>query len=149
MGEGVNRNAGFVHVEDMELLLHRACGNLLVGSPVFDPSLTQVEDGSVIYEFAVYLPRNERGLELVAHGPQSFDERTARQEASFALLEKVVAVTGLGICDYTYRTLGQRQQINVEVTEGSAGRLLQRVLELEDKNKELEDQLKAFQSMFE
>ncbi|MED6187084.1 hypothetical protein PIB30_072987 [Stylosanthes scabra] len=100
----------FLHMEDMELMLHRACRSLLVGALVFEPVITKGSNGSMIYEFMVFLLRNERGLEIGVYGPHSMNERVARQEASFLLMKKVVEAPIMGIYDYNHRSFGRQQQ---------------------------------------
>ncbi|XLS74461.1 hypothetical protein HN51_031326 [Arachis hypogaea] len=100
----------FLHVEDIELLLMHACSSLGIRAPIFVCQENMSSEEAVRFVFTVVLPYNSRGLELVAHGPTSADVRMARQEVSFAMLEKMVAATGYGICDYNYRTVARMEE---------------------------------------
>ncbi|KAL4305686.1 hypothetical protein AHAS_Ahas16G0103100 [Arachis hypogaea] len=73
--------------------------------PHFLSQETKPLDGVIRFGFTVVLPSNDRGLELVAHGPVSVNDHDARQEASFVMLEKLIYATGLAIHDYNYRII--------------------------------------------
>ncbi|RYR29318.1 hypothetical protein Ahy_B01g053687 [Arachis hypogaea] len=49
---------------------------------------------------------NDRGLDLVAHGPLCYEKRFACQEVSFTMVEKILFATGYTVSDYNYRILG-------------------------------------------
>ncbi|MED6188896.1 hypothetical protein PIB30_090409, partial [Stylosanthes scabra] len=82
-GEGSQRMEGpieypFFYVEDMELMLMRACGFFGIGCPVFWPQ--QCSDGAngIIFRYTIVLPENDQDLALVAYGPSLMDDRKAR-----------------------------------------------------------------------
>ncbi|KAL4321372.1 hypothetical protein HN51_065863 [Arachis hypogaea] len=100
----------FLHVEDMELLLMRACSSLHIGAPIFVFQENWSSEEVVHFAFTMVLPYNSRGLELVAHEPTLVDVQVARQEVSFAMLEKTVAAIGYSICDYNYHTVARMEE---------------------------------------
>ncbi|XLR61404.1 hypothetical protein S83_012076, partial [Arachis hypogaea] len=65
----------FLHVEDMELLLMRACSSLDVRAPIFVFQENKSSEEVIRFAFTVVLPYNSRGLELVAHKPTLADVR--------------------------------------------------------------------------
>ncbi|RYQ95774.1 hypothetical protein Ahy_B08g091129 [Arachis hypogaea] len=95
----------FVYVEDMELMLMRACSFFQIGSPLFVPQEINTNDERVLVGFTVVLPHNSRGIDLVAHGPLCYEEHVARQEVSFTMVDKILGATGYTVHDYNYHIL--------------------------------------------
>ncbi|QHO28520.1 uncharacterized protein DS421_7g217390 [Arachis hypogaea] len=148
LGGGVEvcpmKEGPFLQVEDMELLLMRACSTLGIGAPIFVCQENRSSEEAIRFAFTMVLPYNSRGLELVAHGPTSADVRVARQEVSFAMLEKIVAATGYSICDYNYRTVARMEERWREIQDASLASMANRIRLLEEENADLRHQVKVF-----
>ncbi|XLR34534.1 hypothetical protein HN51_043858 [Arachis hypogaea] len=145
----VMKEGPFLHVEDMELLLMRACSSLSIGAPIFICQEHMSSEEAVCFAFTMVLPYNSRGLELVAHEPTSADMRVAHQEVSFAMLEKMVAATGYSICDYNYRTVVLMQERWREIQDASLASMAQRIHLLEEENADLQHQVEMINEMLE
>ncbi|XP_020972833.1 uncharacterized protein LOC110269383 [Arachis ipaensis] len=139
----------FLHVEDMELLLMRACSSLGIGAPIFICQENRSSEEAVRFAFTVVLPYNSRGLELVAHGPTSADVRVARQEVSFAMLEKMVAATGYSICDYNYHTVARMEERWREIQDASLSSVAHWIHLLKEENADLQHQVEMINEMLE
>ncbi|XLR38837.1 hypothetical protein S83_023497 [Arachis hypogaea] len=139
----------FLQVEDMELLLMRACSTLGIGAPIFVCQENRSSEEAIRFAFTMVLPYNSRGLELVAHGPTSADVRVARQEVSFAMLEKIVAATGYSICDYNYRTVARMEERWREIQDASLASMANRIRLLEEENADLRHQVEMINEMLE
>ncbi|XLU35741.1 uncharacterized protein [Arachis hypogaea] len=138
------QDPGFLYMEDFELMLMRACSTLAIGAPIFVPQDSKSSAGCVMFRFIVFLPSNARGLKLVAYGPESEEEKVARQEVSFAMLEKLVDASGKSICDYNYRVLGRmKQQMKDEMPQS----MFERIRMLEEENAKLRHQVKMIEEM--
>ncbi|XLR19053.1 hypothetical protein S83_046965 [Arachis hypogaea] len=145
----VMKEGPFLNMEDMELLLMRACSSLSIGAPIFVCQEHWSSEEAVRFAFIVVLPYNSRGLELVAHGPTSANVRVARQEVSFAMLEKMVAAIGYSICDYNYRTVARMQERWREIQDASLAPMAQRIRLLEEENADLQHQVETINEMLE
>ncbi|QHO59426.1 Ribonuclease [Arachis hypogaea] len=147
--EDMGTDDRFVYLEDMELMLMRACSFLQIGSPLFVPQEINTNDERVMFGFTVVLPHNSRGIDLVAHGPLCYEERVARQEVSFTMLDKILVATGYTIHDYNYRILSRvKESLNQSRAE-EVGRLWERIRILEKENEELSGQIEMFGEMLE
>ncbi|KAL1330614.1 hypothetical protein HN51_047850 [Arachis hypogaea] len=102
-----------------------------------------------MFGFTVVLPHNFRGLELVAHGPIAHEERVARQEVAFNMLEKILSATGHTIRDYNYRILGRLEERLRQCREKEIQALEERLRCLEAENEELRKQVDMFMDMLE
>ncbi|KAL4365092.1 hypothetical protein AHAS_Ahas07G0071500 [Arachis hypogaea] len=143
------KESAFMHVEDMELMLMRTCSFFGIGPPVFVPQDMKSRDGDVLFGFTVVLPQNDRGLDLVAHGPLCYEERFARQEVSFAMVEKILSATGYTVSDYNYHILGRvTEQLN-DAKKEEVDRLNERIHVLEVENEDLRGQVEMFGEMLE
>ncbi|MED6199259.1 hypothetical protein PIB30_074219 [Stylosanthes scabra] len=103
-------DAAFMHVEDMELILWHACTFFRIGAPIFLPQAARESSQNVVFGFTIILPHNKRGLDFVVYGPVVADERVARQEAAFGMLEKILVATEHTICDFNHRMIGRFRQ---------------------------------------
>ncbi|RYR17994.1 hypothetical protein Ahy_B03g062636 [Arachis hypogaea] len=139
----------FVYLEDMELMLMRACSSFQIGSPLFVPQEINTNDERVLFGFTVVLPHNSRGIDLVAHGPLCYEERVALQEVSFTMLDKILVATGYTIHDYNYRILGRVKESLNQSRADEVGRLWERIRILEKENEELSGQIEMFGEMLE
>ncbi|KAL4373412.1 hypothetical protein AHAS_Ahas05G0079200 [Arachis hypogaea] len=107
---------------------------LRIGCPIFLSQETKPLDGVIRFGFTVVLPSNDRGLELVAHGPVSVNDHDAHQEASFVMLEKLISATGLPIRDYNYRIICRlKHERNDEKTKFVSS-MAERIRQLEEEN---------------
>nr|XP_029145697.1 uncharacterized protein LOC114924631 [Arachis hypogaea] len=108
-----------------------------VVSETQDPGFLYVED----FELMLI---NARGLEFVAYGPESEEEKEARQEVSFAMLNKLVDASGKSICDYGNRVLDRMQhQMKDEMPQS----MFEQIRMLEEENVELRHQVKMIEEM--
>ncbi|MED6142901.1 hypothetical protein PIB30_001668 [Stylosanthes scabra] len=78
------------YVDEMEMMLFSACNFFGIGSPIFLSQQCGTNLERIRFMYSFVLPPNDQGLELIAYGPPTTDERIARQEASFLLLEKLL-----------------------------------------------------------
>ncbi|MED6132109.1 hypothetical protein PIB30_016140 [Stylosanthes scabra] len=76
-----------------EWLLALVCRSLEVSDPFF--ICQEIERGNVAghHGFTVILPKSSKGLEVVAYGPVSADEATARREAAIMMARNVLSAT--------------------------------------------------------
>ncbi|XLS65656.1 hypothetical protein HN51_025630 [Arachis hypogaea] len=139
----------FIHVEDMELMLLRICALLHIGSPIYVPQPSDSKGGGLMFRYTVVLPENGRGLDLVVHGPAYADERSARQEVAFLMLERLLGATGYMIHDYNYRVMVRMQDPHESSSAETVAGLRERVRVLEEENAELVIQLSRFQEIFD
>ncbi|XP_072052569.1 uncharacterized protein [Arachis hypogaea] len=138
----------FLYEEDMELMHMRVCSSLQIGVPMFVPQHLESKDGQPMFGFTVFLSHNPRGMELVAHGLASTEERIARQEVSFTMLEKLLANTGYRIYDYNYRKLVlMQEQHGQQMSDNNC--LSQRIRQLEEENAELRSQVQLIEDMLD
>ncbi|KAL4314676.1 hypothetical protein AHAS_Ahas15G0108900 [Arachis hypogaea] len=127
-----------------------ACmSSLSIGAPIFVCQENRSSEEAVRFAFTVVLPYNSRSVELVAHGPTSADVLVARQEVSFAMLEKMVAATGYSICDYNYCTVARMQERWREIQDASLASMAQRIRLLEEENADLQHQVEMINEMLE
>ncbi|MED6158918.1 hypothetical protein PIB30_037466 [Stylosanthes scabra] len=138
-----------MHMEDMELMLMRACAFFGVGPTMFVPQEITHGDSGIVFGFTVILPNNERRLELVAHGTRSTDETAARQDAAFVMLEKLLSTTGYTICDYTLRIVRRVQEPNRNRLVEQIAALENRLRQLELENTDLKEQISFFQEILD
>ncbi|MED6195181.1 8-oxoguanine glycosylase ogg1 [Stylosanthes scabra] len=87
-----------MHMEDMELMLMRACAFFGVG-------LGGEWHSVWVQRYPAEQPH--RGLELVAHGSRSMDETMARQDAAFVMLEKLLSATRRSLMSDLVTVLGR------------------------------------------
>ncbi|QHN81481.1 uncharacterized protein DS421_20g687240 [Arachis hypogaea] len=141
--------SSFMHVEDMELMLMRACAFFHICVPIFVPQEVDSAGDNLLFGFTVFLPHNSKGLDLVAHGPLCYDERSARQEVSFTMVEKILSTTGYAVRDYNYRIVGRlTEQLN-QVNKEEFDRLNERIRSLEIENEDLRGQVEMFGEMLD
>ncbi|KAL4365418.1 hypothetical protein AHAS_Ahas07G0104100 [Arachis hypogaea] len=141
--------SSFMHVEDMELMLMRACAFFHIGVPIFVPQEVDTADENLLFGFTVFLPHNSKGLDLLAHGPLCYEERSARQEVSFTMVEKILSTTGYAVRDYNYRVLGcLTEQLN-QVNKEEVDKLNERIRSLEIENEDLRGQVEIFGEMLD
>ncbi|QHN83300.1 uncharacterized protein DS421_20g703580 [Arachis hypogaea] len=139
----------FLLVEFMEMMLMRACSMLRIGCPIFLAQETKALDSVIRFGYTVVLPSNDRGLELVAHGPVSVNDHDARQEVSFVMLEKLMSTTGLAICDYNYRIICRLKHERNEENTKVMSSLSERIRQLEEENADLKRQVEMFEELVE
>ncbi|KAL4356823.1 hypothetical protein AHAS_Ahas09G0125200 [Arachis hypogaea] len=129
----------------MDLMLMRACSFFRIGPPIFVPQEINSRDGDVLFGFIVVLSQNNRGLNLVAHGPFCYAERFARQEVSFTMTKKILSATRYTVSDYSYCILGRvTEQLNYAKKE-KVDQLNERIHLLKLKTKILGDKLKCLE----
>ncbi|MED6144310.1 hypothetical protein PIB30_014658 [Stylosanthes scabra] len=138
-----------MHMEDMELMLMRACAFFGVGPAMFVPQEITHGENDIVFGFTVILPNNERRQELVAHGTRSTDETAARQDAAFVMLEKLLSATGYTICDYTHRIIRRVQEPNRNQLVEQIAALENRLRQLQLENTDLKEQISFFQEILD
>ncbi|RYQ95775.1 hypothetical protein Ahy_B08g091130 [Arachis hypogaea] len=134
----------FVYVEDMDLMLMWACSFFQIGSPLFVPQEINTNDECVLFRFTVVLPHNSKCIDLVAHGPLCYEERIARQEVLFTMLDKILGATSYTVHDYNYRILGRLKERLKQSRADEVGRLAAQIRILEKENEELLGQVEMF-----
>ncbi|MED6216926.1 hypothetical protein PIB30_012655 [Stylosanthes scabra] len=138
-----------MHMEDMELMLMRACAFFGVDPAMFVLQEITHGESSIVFGFTVILPNNERRLELVAHGTRSTNETAARQDAAFVMLEKLLSTTGYTICDYTHRIVRRVQEPNRNRFVEQIAALENHLRQLELENMDLKEQISFFQEILD
>ncbi|MED6136782.1 hypothetical protein PIB30_059027 [Stylosanthes scabra] len=142
-------DAAFMHVEDMELMLWRACAFFGIGAPIFLPQAARETSKGVGFGFIVLLPHNDRGLDFVAYRPVVGDERVARQEAAFGMLEKILVAMDHTICDFNHRMIGRFRQSYNHEREEEVESMQRRIRELEALNEDPKKQIEMIEEMLD
>ncbi|QHO16805.1 Ribonuclease [Arachis hypogaea] len=106
-------------------------------------------DERVLFGFTVVLPHNGIGLDLMGHGSLCYEERVARQEVSFTMLDMIFGAIGYTIHDYNYHILGRVKERMNRSRVDRVGRLTERICILEMENEELSGQVEMFGEMLE
>ncbi|MED6169798.1 hypothetical protein PIB30_024611 [Stylosanthes scabra] len=104
------QGGGFLMVEDMEVYLMRACVNLVMGCPVFEPRWFISPQGERMVGYDALLRCEEKGVYLQVESSYCGDDGRARQEAAYLLLDQLLRRTGYSICDFNYRRLCEAEE---------------------------------------
>ncbi|MED6152440.1 hypothetical protein PIB30_092118 [Stylosanthes scabra] len=140
----VTQEGGVLITEDMEVCLMRACTKLQVGCPVFEIRERYSYGGHHTVAYKVDLRCSTKDVELEVHGSFFPEEKEARQDACFRILEKLLVCTGKKIVDYSYRAMmAARREIN-ELRSQLATPLIQRLQEVERERDQLKEELDKF-----
>ncbi|RYR33602.1 hypothetical protein Ahy_A10g048212 [Arachis hypogaea] len=117
-------------------------------TPHVQPEINS-NDERVLFGFTVVLPHNGIGLDLMGHGSLCYEERVARQEVSFTMLDMIFGAIGYTIHDYNYHILGRVKERMNRSRVDRVGRLTERICILEMENEELSGQVEMFGEMLE
>ncbi|KAL4345138.1 hypothetical protein AHAS_Ahas11G0248400 [Arachis hypogaea] len=131
----------FIIIEDLEQMLRKACDALKTEPPVFQPHDCVYVEGDRYHGFVVHVGGPPDGVNFVAYGRFSADERLARQDAAFSSLQAVVGESGKDILDYNYYVAQSYRERLLELERISSLSVDARVAELEADNARLMERL--------
>ncbi|KAL4393722.1 hypothetical protein AHAS_Ahas02G0080400 [Arachis hypogaea] len=137
----------FVIMEDLEQMLRRACDALKTEPPVFEPRDCVYVQGDRYYGFVVHVGGPPDGVNFVAYGRFSADERMARQDAALSSLQAVVGESGKEILDYNYYVAQSCRERLMELERISSLSVDSRVAELEAENARHRERLASWDTM--
>ncbi|KAL4372735.1 hypothetical protein AHAS_Ahas05G0011500 [Arachis hypogaea] len=137
----------FVITEDLEQTLRRACDALKTEPPVFKARDCVSVHGVRYYGFVVHVVGPPDGVNFVAYGRFSRDQRMARQDAALSSLQAVVGESGKEILDYNYFVAKSCRERVVELERICSLSVDSRVAELEAENARLRERLASWETL--
>ncbi|KAL4294818.1 hypothetical protein AHAS_Ahas18G0266100 [Arachis hypogaea] len=137
----------FVIMEDLEQMLRRACDALKTDPPVFEPHDCVYVHGDRYYGFVVHVGGPPDGINFMANGRFSADERMARQDAALSSLQAVVGESGKEILDYNHYVAQSCRERLMDLERISSLSVDSRVAELEAENARLRERLAYWETL--
>ncbi|KAL4343875.1 hypothetical protein AHAS_Ahas11G0122100 [Arachis hypogaea] len=137
----------YVIMEDLEQMLRRACNALKTEPPVFVPCDCIHVQGERYYGYMVHVEGPPDGVNFVAFGRFSADERMARQDAALSSLHAVVGESGKEIWDFNYDMAQSCRDRLMELQRVSSLSVDSHVAELETENARLRERLNAWETL--
>ncbi|KAL4274498.1 uncharacterized protein LOC107622074 [Arachis ipaensis] len=139
----------FAVFEDLEVYLIRLCCQLRLDYPVFNRREFFSDNGELLHGYWVTLRSQQRDVSWIVEGGFSSDEQTARQDASFKMLGKVLSLVGKEIHDYNYRIVAALRVRVEELERQLRVCVQQRIRDLEHENRKLRSDLQKYNDLFE
>ncbi|MED6136757.1 hypothetical protein PIB30_058823 [Stylosanthes scabra] len=116
-----------------------------MGCPMFEPKVFYSQVGEKLFAFTAELRCQEKGLNLEVEGFACPDERRAREDVTYNLLDNLLRHTSNSILDFNYRRLCVAQQRGEKLEQSQVGVFMGRVHDLEGQCEALRKQIEVYQ----